>query len=128
MTRSIFVCWAAGALLAASAVAIPVAHAGPPPPCSFTLSPPQTADGTVTATVTPAQCGFPATPYMSVACLQALGADMQCAQGHGVEGARISAPLQPGTTYVSSGRGCGAWVGQSVAPDCQLLGPMQATL
>lgn len=110
-------------------------HAGPPPPCSYALSPPAVVqvDGAavVTATVAPADCGYPANPRMAVACVQRQGDEttMRCIQGKGEEPARVFAPYQPGATYVSSGRGCGGWTGiTEIAPDCLPLGPLTATL
>ncbi len=114
-----------GALSAAN-----VAHAGPPPPCTFTLSAPQVVQAgngsVVTATVSPDACGPPAEPVMSVACLQSDGVTT-CAPHRGPGEARISTPYVAGSTYTATGRGCGAWVGQLVAPDCQLLGPLSLT-
>ncbi|MGB0969611.1 MAG: hypothetical protein ACPGVG_01420, partial [Mycobacterium sp.] len=56
-----------------------LATAGPPPPCSFTLSMPQLVQVSgvdmVTATLTPDQCGPPAAPAQSVACLQKQAGD-----------------------------------------------------
>jgi len=82
----------------------------------------------VTATVTPAACGPPATPSSSVACLQGGDTPKQCLQGRGADPAQVSVPYQPGATYTSTGRGCGSWIGQEPAPNCQLLGPFVATL
>ena len=111
-----------------------VAHAGPPPPCSYTLSPPEVVQvggaSMVTATVAPAVCGFPGNPRQGVACLQRQGGQspVQCTQGRGEEAAQVYAPYSPGT-YVSTGRGCGGWAGiNEPAPDCQLLGPITAAL
>ncbi|OBF25522.1 hypothetical protein [Mycobacterium sp. ACS4331] len=110
--------------------AVNVAHAGPPPPCTFTLSAPQvvpSGDGSVvTATVSPDACGPPAEPVMSVACLQAAGVTT-CAPHRGPGEAHISTPYVAGSTYTATGRGCGAWIGQLLAPDCQLLGPLTFT-
>jgi len=112
-----------------------VAHAGPPPPCSYTLSPPQVTqlDGVsmVTATVTPAECGFPARPGLAVSCVQPQGPGSvaSCSQGSGEDPAQVYVPYHPGTTYVSTGRACGAWAGiRELASDWQLLGPLTATL
>jgi len=116
-------------LLALSGVAGgAVAHAGPLPPCTYTLSPPAVGPGGVTATAELAGCGPAGGPYKAVACL--LGADgvTHCAQGSGADPATITVPYQPGTTYIATGRGCPVWLGQNVAPDCQLLGPINATL
>ncbi|BBY56992.1 hypothetical protein [Mycolicibacterium sarraceniae] len=116
-------------LLALSGVAASaVAHAGPLPPCTYTLSPPAVGPGGVTATAELAGCGPAGGPYLAVACL--LGADgvTHCAQAHGSDPAVISVPFRPGTTYIATGRGCPVWLGQNVAPDCQILGPLTAAL
>ena len=112
-----------------------LAAAEPPPPCSFTLSAPQVVhhDGVdvVTVTVAPADCGPPAAPYVSVACVQPAdaGAPMQCAQGRGDQPAQVYvAPFVPGVTYTATGRGCGSWIGTDPAPRCQQLGPLTAAL
>ncbi len=109
------------------------AAAEPPPPCAFTLSAPQVVhhDGVdaVAATVAPADCGPPAAPHMSVACVQPAdaGAPMQCAQGRGAQPAQVYfTPLVPGVTYTATGRGCGSWIGTDPAPLCQQLGPLTA--
>ncbi|GJF17289.1 hypothetical protein NGTWS1803_34690 [Mycolicibacterium cyprinidarum] len=110
------------------------AHAGPPPPCSFTLSPPQVVQvsgvNMVTATVSP-MCGPQAVPAQSVACLQMQAGDRvtRCHPSDNSGSANIFyEPYVPGATYVATGRGCAAWIGQLPAPDCQLLGPYSATL
>lgn len=105
-----------------------VAHAGPLPPCTYTLSPPQVGPAGVTTSAELAGCGPAGGGYSAVACL--LGADgvTHCAQAHGSDPAVISVPYQPGATYTATGRGCPVWLGQNVAPDCQILGPFTATL
>ncbi len=111
-----------------------IAHAQPaPPPCNYTLTPPQVVQvsGTsmVTATVAPAACNQ-SIPYLSVACLQLQGSDGpgQCAQNNGLLAAQVFyAPYQPGATYVSTGRGC-ANTGNPPLGVCQPLGPVTATL
>ncbi|MBX7431500.1 hypothetical protein JDV09_05165 [Mycobacterium sp. Y57] len=135
MMRAVLALWAALTLAPASLVTAAVTHAGPPPPCTFTLSAPQLvqADGTtvVTATVMPADCGPPAAPYRSIACLQFYGDTSRtvCNQAGGADTAHVfMSPYVPGTTYSATGRGCGRWIGQEPAPDCQLLGPINATL
>lgn len=119
----------------ASVAGASVVQAEPPPPCSFTLSAPQVVQvgGTdvVTATLAPAECGPPATPYVSVACVQLQGDESttQCAQARDGDGAQVYfSPYRPGATYASTGRGCGSWIGHEPAPVCQLLGPTVATL
>lgn len=125
-----------GFVISLAGLAVPgVAAAEPAPPCAYTLTPPHVEQiaGTamVTATVTPSACGFPASPYQGVACLQIQGEDSgkQCTQARGYAPAHVVfGPYRPGTTYAATGRGCGSWVGNSPAQDCQLLGPDVATL
>lgn len=104
-----------------------------PPPCSYTLSPPQLAElsGTkvVTATLAPAGCDR-SVAYLSVACVQLQGSDGpgQCAQGQGILSAQVYyQPYRPGATYISTGRGC-ALTGNPPRPVCQPDGPIIATL
>ncbi len=117
------------------AVGAGTAAAEPAPPCSFTLSEPQVVnqDGVdmVAVTVAPAECGPPAAPYMSVACVQlaADGAPKQCAQGRGADPAQVFyTPFVPGASYTTTGRGCGSWIGTEPAPLCQEFGPQTTTL
>lgn len=109
-----------------------VAHAEPPPPCAFTLSAPEVVQvngvDMVTATATTAGCGPGAGPYLNVACIQGGDLPNQCTQAHGTDAAQVYAPYRPGQTYVATGRGCAAWIGQSPAPLCQVLGPYSAAL
>jgi hypothetical protein len=112
-----------------------VAHAEPPAPCSYTLSLPEVVQvggaSMVTATVTPSACGFPARPGQAVACVQPQGDDsvISCMQGKGDDPAQVYVPYRPDETYVSTGRGCGAWAGvMELTPNCQILGPLTATL
>ena len=119
----------------AGATGLNLAHAQPPPPCSFTLSPPQVVQvsgvNMVTATVTPDVCQPPAAPAQSVACLQIKAGDQvtRCYPSDDSGSAHVFfEPYVPGATYVATGRGCCAWLGQSPAPDCQVLGPFSATL
>lgn len=121
-------------VLIAGVTAIP-AHAEPAPPCTFALSPPAVihVDGAdmVSATVSPAACGAPADPRMTVACVQRQdnASPIQCNQGRGAQPAEVRTPYRPGATYVSTGRGCGGWLGiREIAPQCQVLGPLAAPL
>jgi hypothetical protein len=72
-----------------------VARAEPsPPPCAYTLSPPQVTQlsGTnvVTASLSPAGCDR-SVAYLTVACVQLLGSDGpgQCAQQSGILTAQV---------------------------------------
>ncbi len=105
----------------------------PPSPCGFTLSPPQVVqvDGVskVTATITSVVCGAAASPYQSVACVELAGQQGgSCMQGTDTAQAFYSQPYQPGATYSSRGRGCGIIVPTLPADNCQILGPITATL
>lgn len=125
----------------AFALVIPSApgHADPAPACNFRISPPQvvqvSSTNMVTATVEPADCGVPAQPTLSVACVQMQGSDSapKCTEASGYSTARIYfAPYRPGATYVATGRGC-AMAGNALAGDalqrsCQTTGPLTATL
>jgi hypothetical protein len=138
MIRSVLAFWVAFSVMLSGVGAATIAHADPPPPppCAFTLSPPQVVQvagaSMVTATVEIGNCvAPPAGPTMSVACvqLQAANAVTQCAQAHGQDAAQVFySPYQPGATYIATGRGCPSWIGQSIAPICQILGPETATL
>jgi hypothetical protein len=123
----------AAAVLALAGTAT-VAHAGPsPPPCVYTLSPPQVVQlsGTnvVKATLTPAACDQ-SDSYLLVACVQLQGSDGpgQCAQGEGILPAQVYyQPYRPGATYISTGRGC-SLKGNPPQPVCSPSGPFTATL
>ena len=112
-----------------------VAQAQPPPPCGFTLSPPQVVQVSgvdmVTATVAPDVCVPPAAPAQSVACLQMQAGDRvtRCYPSDASGRAQVYfEPYAAGATYVATGRGCSLWLGQMAAQDCQVLGPYSATL
>ncbi len=135
MIRAVVAFWAALTLALAGVVGATAAHAEPmpPPPCGFTLSPPQVVqvDGVskVTATVTSTVCGVAASPYQSVACVELAGQQGgSCMQGTDSAQAYYSEPYQPGATYSSRGRGCGIIVPTLPADNCQILGPITATL
>ncbi|CAA0131968.1 Uncharacterised protein [Mycolicibacterium vanbaalenii] len=134
MTRPAFTLSIAVAAAFACVSGATPAVAGPPPPCTFTLTSPQVVQvaggSAVTATLEPDQCGPPATPATSVACLQMQGdAVKRCHPSDGTGRAQVFfEPFVAGATYVATGRGCGAWIGQPPAPDCQLLGPYSAAL
>jgi hypothetical protein len=135
MIRALTVMWVSTtlALSAVASAGAAGAEPWPPSPCGFTLSPPQVVqvDGVskVTATVTSAACGVAASPYKSVACVELQGQQGgSCIQGTDTAQAFYSQPYQPGATYVSTGRGCGIIVPTLPADNCQILGPLTATL
>jgi hypothetical protein len=135
MIRALSIAWVALAMAFTGGAAAGVASAEPPPPCGFTLSPPEVVQvngaSMVTATVAPDVCIVPpAGPSLNVACLQLLGVDTggTCAQSRGTDTAQVYVPYRPGT-YAARGRGCPSWIGQANgAPICQLLGPVNAPL
>ena len=105
----------------------------PPSPCGFSITPPQVVqvDGVskVTATVTSTVCGFAASPYKSIACVELQGQPGgSCMQGVDTAQVYFAQPYKPGATYVSRGRGCGIIVPGLPADNCQILGPLTATL
>ncbi|RDH80246.1 hypothetical protein DVS77_03975 [Mycolicibacterium moriokaense] len=104
----------------------------PPSPCGFTLTPPEVVqvDGVskVSATITSAACGVAASPYQSVACVALAGQQGgTCMQGLDTAQVYLE-PYTPGATYTSRGRGCGIIVPTLPADNCQILGPISATL
>jgi hypothetical protein len=126
-----------GALILAPATLAGVGAAGadpwPPSPCGFSISPPQVVQvggvSKVTATVTSTVCGVAANPYQSVACISVAGPDSTTSCMQGVDTAQVYfEPYKPGATYTSSGRGCGIIVPTLPADNCQILGPLTATL
>ncbi|KUI14022.1 hypothetical protein AU193_08290 [Mycobacterium sp. GA-1285] len=126
------------ALLVASSglLGVSAANAQPPQPaCGYTLSPPQVVNAggvsKVTATVSFYACGAPFRPAMSVACVHLAGHDSQgqCTQARGPAPAQVFfEPYQPGATYIASGRGCGKVFEDALEPNCDMLGPINATL
>jgi hypothetical protein len=135
MIRVVVAVWASLILTLAGVASVGVANAEPwpPSPCGFTLSPPQVVqvDGVskVTATITSTVCGFAASPYQSVACVEIAGQQGgSCMQGTDTAQVYFSEPYKPGTTYQSRGRGCGIIVPTLPADNCQILGPISATL
>jgi hypothetical protein len=117
-----------------SGVGVPVAGAEPPPPCGFKISPPETmlVEGitVVTTSVSPDVCLAPSGPSQSVACIQLQGGEggNTCAQSTVTDVAQVYVPYTPGGTYIATGRGVPSWLGQDVAPEWQILGPISATL
>ncbi len=134
MIRAGMAMWAAlvVALTGVSGAGAAGAEPWPPSPCGFTLSPPQVVQvggvSKVTATVTSTVCGAAASPYQSVACLELAGQQGgSCMQGTDTAQVYLE-PYKPGATYLSRGRGCGIIVPTLPADNCQILGPISATL
>jgi hypothetical protein len=136
MSRAFNILWVAVTVALTGIAGASGAYAQPPPnpgPCGFTLSPPQVVNVSgvdkVTATLTPAGCAAPWRPKYGVACLNVQGGVARCTQSRGPETAHVFyEPYQPGTTYESTGRGCGAVFDFTTDPNCQVVGPFAATL
>jgi len=125
--------WAlAAAVLLTCSAPVAVAQAEEPG-CEYRLSAPYVVDvsGTpmVTATLTTGACEASNT-YLTVACVQVQGSPTAglCRQNNGPLTAQVYyGALQPGATYVSTGRGC--WTsGNPPQPTCAPVGPFTATL
>jgi hypothetical protein len=133
MIRVVIVLWAALTVaLIGGGDGVARAEPWPPSPCGFTLSPPQVVNvggvSKVTATVTSTVCGIAASPYQSVACVELQGQQGgSCIQGRDTAQVYFE-PYTPGATYLSRGRGCGIIVPTLPADNCQILGPITATL
>jgi hypothetical protein len=134
MMRAVKVLGVAMSLTLAGAAGTNIASAEPwpPSPCGFTISPPRVVQvggvSKVTATVASTVCGPAASPYQAVACVELAGQPGgSCMQG--TDTAQVFfEPYNPGATYISRGRGCGIIVPTLPADNCQLLGPVSATL
>jgi len=131
MIRSLTLLVAAATLPLAGTAAVAVAE--PPPTCSYNLTAPQVVDvsGTnmVTATIQPGACER-SNVYLSVACVQKQGSPEapKCQENNGVLPAQVFyAPYEPGSTYVSTGRGC-VNTGNPPQPVCTPVGPFTATI
>jgi len=135
MNRAVTVFWLVSSAVVCGVAGASGAHADPPPPgtlCSFDLSPPQVVQvsGTpmVTATLTPAGCGGPFRPHVSVVCVQAADSPPQCTQAREADTAQVYVPYRPGATYTATGRGLGTVWNDMSEPNWQLLGPFTAVL
>lgn len=134
MIRLVMAMWATSSLALAGVVGASAAQAEPwpPSPCGFSITAPQVVQvggvNKVTATVTSTVCGIAASPYRSVACVELQGQPGgSCMQGADTAQVYFE-PYTPGATYSSRGRGCGIIVPTLPADNCQILGPVTATL
>jgi len=123
----------AGLGYATTAAASPPSDGAEQPSCSYTLSPPQLVQvsGTtmVTATLKPYPCTGSINPnYLSV-CLkpEQNAAAGNCGFSAVPTVAEVFAPYKPGTTYVTTGTGCGS-VYTTQGSICSSLGPYSTTL
>jgi hypothetical protein len=116
-----------------NAIASPPSDGAEQPSCVYTLSPPQLVQvsGTtmVTATLTPYPCTGSINPnYLSV-CIkpEQNAAAGNCGFSAVPSVAQVYAPYKPGTTYVTTGTGCGS-VYTTQGSICSSLGPDSTTL
>lgn len=114
----------------------PTATAAPPPDepsCVYTLSRPQvvSVSGTamVTATLKPFPCTGEINPNSLTVCLNPQGSSSpgNCGFSEVPSEARVFAPYKPGTTYVTTGTGCGSLF-TTQGSICSTLGPVTTTL
>lgn len=102
--------------------------------CVFTLSKPFVVDVSgvkmVSATLKPLLCTGDILPNSQTVCVELSGSGnpSQCSYKAGYETAQVYfAPYRPGSTYISTGSGCGA-VGPSFVSVCETQGPLSTTL
>jgi hypothetical protein len=118
---------------AGTASADPSSDGSPEPSCTYTLSSPQLVQVSgvtmVTATLAPYPCSGSINPNSMTVCVKAQGDDTngKCASEAKPIAARVYYPYRPGTTYVSTGRGCGS-VFTAEGSVCSSEGPETATL
>ena len=115
---------------------LPTALAEPGPEgasCNFTLSPPFLVDVSGRTMVSATFSSLPCTgmlPNRQTACVELQGAGMapKCAHLAGYGTAQVYfAPYRPGSTYISTGSGCGA-LSKTQVSSCDTRGPLVATL
>jgi hypothetical protein len=119
---------------AGTASADPSSGSSPAPSCVYTLSAPQLVQVSgvtmVSATLAPFPCTGSIQPNSMTVCVKAQGdsTNGKCAfQARPVAAQVYYAPYRPGTTYVSTGTGCGS-VFTAEGAVCATEGPMSATL
>jgi len=120
--------------VAGTAAAEPTDGPSPDPSCVYTLSAPELVSVSgvlmVSATLAPFPCTGSVNPNSMTVCVTAQGdsANGKCAMESRSLPARVLfAPYRPGTTYESTGRGCGA-VFTFEGAICTSVGPKTATL
>ena len=118
---------------AGPAAADPTDEPSPDPSCVYTLSAPELVSMSgvlmVTATLAPFPCTGSINPNSMTVCVSAQGDEAAGACGFEAKpvAARVYFPYRPGTTYVSTGRGCGS-VYTDEGSICSEVGPQTATL
>jgi hypothetical protein len=115
---------------------VPIATAAPPPDepsCVYTLSRPQVVSvsgaAMVTATLKPYPCTGDINPNSLTVCLNPQGSSSpgNCGFSAVPSVAQVFVPYKPGTTYVTTGTGCGS-VYTTQGSICSTLGPVTTTL
>ena len=115
---------------------VPIASAAPPPDepsCVYTLSRPQVVSVSgavmVTATLKPYPCTGDINPNSLTVCLNPQGSSSpgNCGFSAVPSVAQVFVPYKPGTTYVTTGTGCGS-VYTTQGSICSTLGPVTTTL
>lgn len=123
----------AGFTFAAPASANPPGDDGAEPSCNYTLSTPQVVEvsGTsmVRATLTPYPCTGAINPNSLTVCLSPQGSPSAPTCGFSAvpSNAQVLTPYKPGTTYTTTGTGCGS-VYTTQGSICTTLGPVETTL
>jgi hypothetical protein len=120
--------------LAGAASADPSSDGSPEPSCIYTLTSPQLVQVSgvtmVTATLAPYPCTGLINPNSMTVCVKAQGdsTNGKCAfEAKPIPAQVYYAPYRPGTTYVSTGSGCGS-VFTAEGAVCATEGPKTATL
>jgi hypothetical protein len=107
--------------------------AEPEQSCTYTLSAPQLVVGSgatmVTATLSPFPCTDGINPNSMTVCVRTAGDDSggECSSEARPIAARVFVPYRPGTTYQSTGRGCGSTF-DGAPTTCTTVGPQSTTL
>jgi hypothetical protein len=123
----------AGAGHASTATASPPSDDADSPSCVYTMSAPQVVSvsgvAMVTATLKPFPCTGHISPNSLTVCIEAQGSATapQCAFRAVPEMAEVFVPYKPGTTYITSGTGCGS-VFTTQGAICASVGPRSTTL
>jgi len=130
---SCFATTLAGLSFAVTASANPAGDGGAEPSCSYTLSKPEVVQVSETtmvrATLTPYPCTGAISPNSLTVCLSPQGSSAPPVCGFSAvpSNAQVFAPYKPGTTYTTTGRGCGS-VYTTQGSICTTLGPVETTL
>jgi len=120
--------------VAGAAAAEPTDEPSPDPSCVYTLSAPELVSVSgvlmVSATLAPFPCAGSINPNSTTVCVSAQGdsTNGKCVtEAKPIPARVLFAPYRPGTTYESTGRGCGS-VFTLEGAICTSVGPKTATL